>query len=230
VEAVKYLRRAAELDYAPAQVVLGWLYQTGRGLGRDAREALDWYKKAAKQDDPLAEWLVGSLIFSGEGALRDINEAGHWFQKSAEHDDPFGQYLLGMVKLERSEYREAGEWFRKAAVQGLPQAQQQLGELLLQGLGVKENKAEAYMWLLLSFESGNTSVARDLQTLEGDLFTKEVERAKSAAREVGARSALAHGCTGWSGEFQPVPAPPPPEIQRYCRDSQGRNQSVQPAG
>jgi TPR repeat protein len=218
VNAVEYLRRAADLGYAPAQVVLGSLYQTGRGVVRDPGQALDWYMKAAKQDDPLAEWLAGSLIFSGDGVLRDINEAGAWFRKSAEHDDPFGEYLLGMVKLERKDYREAGEWFRKAAIQGLPQAQQQLGTILRQGLGVRQNKTEAYMWLLLSFESGNPSVAGDLQTLEANLFTKEVEQAKTAARHVGARSTLAHGCTGWSGEFQPVPAPPPPETQRYCRE------------
>jgi TPR repeat protein len=123
-----------------------------------------------------------------------------------------------MVKLELGDYGEAAQWFRKAAMQGLPQAQQQLATLLRQGLGVKQDKPEAYMWLLLSFESGNQSVANDLQSLEANLFSKQVEEAKSKARKLGPRRALAHGCTGWPGEFQPIPTPPPPEIQRYCRE------------
>lgn len=218
LNALDYLRRAANLGYAPAQAVLGSLYQTGRSVIRDPRQALDWYRKAAEQDDPLAAWLAGSLIFSGDGVLRDIQAAGAWFRKSAEHGDPFGEYLLGMVKLERREYTEAAEWFRKAAIQGLPQAQQQLGTLLRQGQGVKLDKPEAYMWLLLSFESGNPSVSTELQALEASLFSKQVEEAKTRARSVDVRAAVAHGCTGWPGEFQVIPAPPPPEIQRYCRE------------
>lgn len=220
LNALDYLR-AANLGYAPAQVALGSLYQTGRSVIRDPRQALEWYTKAAQQDDPLAAWLAGSLIFSRDGVLRDINEAGVWFRKSAQHGDPFGEYLeylLGMVKLERREYKEAAEWFRKAAIQGLPQAQQQLGTLLRHGQGVKQDKREAYMWLLLSFESGNSSLASELQALEADLFSNQVEEAKIKARSVGIRAAVAHGCTGWPGEFQLVPAPPPPETQRYCRE------------
>jgi hypothetical protein len=38
-----YLRQSANLGYAPAQVVLGSLYQTGRTVVREARQALDWY-------------------------------------------------------------------------------------------------------------------------------------------------------------------------------------------
>lgn len=109
VLAVDYLRRSADLGYAPAQVVLGALYQVGRDVPRQPGQALDWYKKAADQDDPLAQWLAGSLIYSGEGALRDLNEASAWFQKAAKHGDPFGQYLLGMVELERNNYREAAD-------------------------------------------------------------------------------------------------------------------------
>lgn len=218
IAAVDYLRRSAESGYAPAQVVLGSLYQVGRVVPREPSQAFDWYKKAAQQDDPLAEWLAGSLIFSGDGPIRDLNEAGAWFRKAANHGDPFGQYLLGMVELERNNYRPAADWFRKAAMQGLPQAQQQLGTLLRQGQGVSHDKFEAYIWLLLSFEAGNQSVSTDLQSLEAELSGTQVEQAKTKARSIGIRSALADGCSGWRGEFQAIPTPPPPELQRYCRE------------
>jgi hypothetical protein len=82
---------------------------------------------------------------------------------------------------------------------------------------VSEDKFEAYIWFLLSFEAGNQSVSSDLQVLEAELGSNQVEQAKTRARSVGIRKALADGCTGWRGEFQVIPTPPPPEMQRYCR-------------
>ena len=141
-------------------------------------------------------------------------------KKAATHDDPFSEYLLGMIRLERSDYGPAAEWFRKAANQGLPQAQQQLGELLKQGKGVSLDKFEAYVWLLISFQAGNTTVANDLQELEAGLGSNQVEKAKTAARDLErsvSREVVARGCTGWPGEFDALPAPPPPDLQRFCR-------------
>jgi TPR repeat protein len=102
----------------------------------------------------------------------------------------------------------------------LPQAQQQLGLLLKRGQGVNEDKFEAYVWLLVSTDAGNRSAANDLQALEADLGSNRVEQAKTKARQVeqtANRHVAAHGCTGWSGEFDATPAPPPPDLQRFCR-------------
>jgi TPR repeat protein len=219
--ALDYFRRSAELGYAPAQVVLGYFYDTGTIVNAEPAQALAWYKKAAEQDDRLAEWLVGRLIYTGgTGAPRDLNEAIQWLEKAAAHDDPFAEYLLGSIFLERGQYLQAAGLFRKAAVQGLPQAQEQLGLLLKKGLGVAEDKFEAYVWLLLSFEAGNQAVAADLQALEADLGSNSIEQAKNKVRDLEGtvtRAVAAHGCTGWAGEFQTIPTPPPPDIQRFCR-------------
>jgi len=220
VIALDSFHRAAELGYASAQVVLGYLYQTGRIVTPEPMQAFDWYKQAAGQDDPLAEWLVGYMIYTGAVPPRDLNEASIWFQKAAGHNDPFGEYLLGRVKLDRKDYAGAAVWLQKAALQGLPQAQQQLGLLLLQGRGVPEDKFGAYVWLLLSSESSHSLVNYDLQSLEADLGSNQVEQAKSKARELEAssmRRVVAHGCTGWDGELLPIPSPPPPNIQQFCR-------------
>jgi TPR repeat protein len=219
LNAVDYIRRSAELGYAPAQVVLGSFYDTGNRLSQNSGEAVDWYKKAAKQDDRLAAWLLGRLYYTGFGIPRDLSAAESWLQKAADQGDPFGQYLLGMSRLERNDYAQAAEWFLKAAMQGLPQAQQQLGELLLQGKGVNADKFEAYVWLLLSFEAGKRVVADELQALEAELGANKVEEAKTKARELqekASRAVVAHGCV-WPGYDNRVPLPPPPDIQRFCR-------------
>ncbi len=217
--AIDHIRRSADLGYPPAEVVLGYFYETGTIVTAEPAMAAIWYKKAALQDDPVGEWLLGRLIYTG-AVQRDLTEAGRWLQKAASHNDPFGEYLLGRVKLERQEYAFAAEWFRKAAMQGLPQAQQQLGEMLKQGQGVNVNKSEAYMWLLMSFNAGNQAVATDLRELVADLSTSQIAQAKSKARElepVTNRVVVARGCAGWQGEFNDIPVPPPPDIQRYCR-------------
>src|SRR5271154_6064478 len=203
VTALDSFHRAAELGYAPAQVVLGYLYQTGRFVAPEPMQAFDWYKRAAGQDDPLAEWLVGYMIYTGAVPPPDLNEASLWFQKSAAHNDPFGQYFLGRVKLDRKDYAGAALWLQKAALQGLPQAQQQLGLLLLQGRGVPEDKFGAYVWLSLSSET-QRSPSNDMQVLEADLGSNQVQQARSKAHELEAsytRRVGAHGCTGWSGEL-----------------------------
>ncbi|HME36604.1 MAG TPA: tetratricopeptide repeat protein [Candidatus Sulfotelmatobacter sp.] len=220
LNAIEYFHRSAELGFAPAQVVLGYLFETGRATPRNAREALEWYKKAAQQDDPLAQWLAGRIIYAGSIPGRDLNDAGAFLQSAADHGDAFGEYLLGKIKLERQDYPNAAAWLSKAAQQGLPQAQEQLAKLLRDGQGVAQDKFEAYVWMLVSNDAGNRSIASDLQALEAELGTNQVEQAKTKAREMErsvTRSVSAHGCTGWPGEFDAIPAPPSPDLQRFCR-------------
>lgn len=112
--AVDYFRRSAELGFAPAEVVLGYFYDTGHAVTADPREALEWYKKAGQQDDPLAQWLVGRIIDAGLVPPRDLNEARKWLEKSSAHGDPFADYLLGKIALERSDYARSASEFRQS--------------------------------------------------------------------------------------------------------------------
>ena len=218
--AIDYFRRSAELGFAPAQVVLGYFYETGHIVTTDPQAALEWYKKAALQDDPLAQWLVGRVIYAGLVPPRDLNEAQTWLEKSASHGDPFAEYLLGKIALERKDYARAANGFQPSAEQGLPQAQRELARLLRDGEGVPQDYFKAYVWLLMSSDTGLRSAADDLQALETELSSTQIEQAKNEAREregTMSRNVVAHCCTGWHGEFDTIPAPPPPDLQRFCR-------------
>jgi uncharacterized protein len=218
--ALEYIRRSADVSYAPAQVMLGSLYDTGRLVARDPAQAAEWYKKASNQGDPVGSWLLGRLYYTGTGVPRDMSLAAAALQKAASQGDPFGEYLLGMVLIDRVQYTQAAGWFRKAAMQGLPQAQLQLGLLLKDGKGMNVNKAEAYQWLLMAYEAGNQAAGLPLRQLDGELSTAQIDQIKSQARqleETNSRVVVARGCTGWPGEFDAVPAPPPPDIQTFCR-------------
>ena len=45
LNAVDYIRRSAELGYAPAQVVLGYFYDTGNRLSQNSGEAADSWNR-----------------------------------------------------------------------------------------------------------------------------------------------------------------------------------------
>ncbi len=149
-----------------------------------------------------------------------MNEAERWLEKSRLHGDPFAQYLLGRISLERNEYPTSVARFREAAQQGLPQAQLELARLLRAGLGVDRDYFEAYVWLVMSHDAGLHDSQTDLQALEAELSSAQIEKAKTKARDLEGtmtRTTVAHGCTGWAGEFDAIPTPPPPDLQRFCR-------------
>jgi TPR repeat protein len=219
-EALDLFRRSADLGYPPAETVMGYLSETGTIVPKEPQQAVDWYKKAAQQGDVVGAWLVGQTYFAGTGVPRDLTQAATWLQRAASQGNPFAQYLLGQIKAERNDFTGTADLFRKAAMQGLPQAQQQLGLLLENGHGTDPDKYDAYIWLLLSSPSSNAPVADHMAQLEAALGTAKVGQAKIESRDrqaVTARVVVAKGCTGWQGEFDAVPAPPPPEIQNSCR-------------
>lgn len=214
------IRRSADLGYAPAQDALGYFYETGTLTTTDPQQAVVWYQKAAEQGDHLGQWLLGRSFFGGIGATRDLQSAERWLHAAADAGDPFGQQMLGLLKETRGDYNGAAEWFQKAAQQGMPQAQKHLGLILKQGRGIPINKAEAYGWLLLSFQAGDRTIADDLKQLEAELGSNQIEQLKTQARDRQtslSRSVVAHGCTGWPGELAELPSPPPPDLQRFCR-------------
>ena len=93
--AVDYFRRSAQKGYGPAQVVLGYLYDTGQIVVRDTSQAADWYRKAADAGDPLAQWLLGRLYVAATGLPQDYAAAQKWLTLSGNQKNPFAAYLLG---------------------------------------------------------------------------------------------------------------------------------------
>jgi TPR repeat protein len=216
--AVDYFRKSANKGYAPAQVMMGYFADDGTLLAANANDAAEWYRQAADQGDVLAQWLLGRLYLSGTGLPRDYAAAQRILTPPAEAGDPFAALLLGQVMLDR-DYTQAPKWFRLAAEQGLPAAQFQYATALRDGRGVPQNRFEAYVWFLIAQDAGYPA-SNDLSALDGILSRDQTDRAKEKARKLEdsvSRSVAAHGCTGWPGELDNIPSPPPPRIQRFCR-------------
>ena len=220
LEGVDYFRHSAELGYGPAQIALGYYYETGTVITKDPAKALDLYRKAAQTGDPLAAWLVGRIYFLGIGVPRDLDAAQKWFKMSAGQNNSYGAYYLARLMADRDPAK-APALFKLAADQGLPQAQYFYGKALKNGTGIAQDRFNAYIWLSVASDADYRAANDELAQISGGGFLSldQVQQAKSKARDleqVVIRAVTSRGCSGWDGEFDELPAPPPPKLQRFC--------------
>ena len=70
------------------------MYDEGKGVAQDARQALDWYRKSAEQSFAPAQYSLGMMYFQGRGTAQDNDQAKIWLEKAAEQDDADAQRVL----------------------------------------------------------------------------------------------------------------------------------------
>ena len=217
---IDYFRRSSDLGYGPSQIALGYYYETGTILAREPAQALDLYRKAAQTGDPLAAWLAGRLYLLGGGVPRDRDAALKWLKISASQNNAYGAYYLGRLMADY-DYTKAPALYKIAADQGLPQAQYFYGKALKDARGVPLDRFNAFVWLTVAVDAGYSAADNDLNEIYGGgyLTADQIVQAKNKAREleqVVIRAVTARGCSGWPGEFDEFPTPPPPNLQRFC--------------
>ncbi len=220
--AVDYFHRSADLGYAPAQIALGYYYETGivtpANQGNAGQLSLDLYKKAAQQGDPLAAWLAGRRYFLGIGVDKDLDAAQKWLKMAANQNSAYGAYYLGRLMADRDPAK-ASALYKIAADQGLPQAQYFYGKSLKEGKGIAPDPFSAYVWLFISSDAGYEAAGLAMNDLRTHLTVDEVNQAGAKAHDmeqIVIRAVTARGCSGWDGEFAEFPPPPPPSLQRFC--------------
>lgn len=217
---IDYFRRSAAIGYGPAQIALGYYYETGTFLAHDPSQALDLYRKAAQQGDPLAGWLAGRLYFVGTAGLADREAARKWLKLSADQNNAYGAYYLGRLMMDK-DYTKAPALFKIAADQGLPQAQYFYAKTLKDGRGIPQDRFTDYVWYTIAADAGYALAGADLNEIDGGgyLTMDQISQAKAKARDmeqVVIRAVTARGCSGWDGEFDEYPTPPPPKLHRFC--------------
>ena len=61
-KAANWYLKAAEQGLPEAQWNLGWMYESGKGVPFDEKEAMKWFHKAAIQGDALALEIYKKMI------------------------------------------------------------------------------------------------------------------------------------------------------------------------
>lgn len=82
--AARALKALAESGDGQAQLLLGHLYEHGRGVSRNAEQAARWYREAARQGLPEAQYQLGLLHELGSGVPKDLGEAESWYQRAID--------------------------------------------------------------------------------------------------------------------------------------------------
>lgn len=182
VEAVKWVRKAAEQGFARAQYDLGWMYQYGRGVERSDEKAAGWYLKAAEQGLARAQRNLGFMYEYGRGVERSDAKAAEWVLKAAEQglaDVQNVMYKNGRG-VEQYYVKTAG-WYLKAAEQGYAEAQCNLGYMYANGTGVEQSYVKAAEWFLKAAEQGDADAQYHLGVMYRD--GTGVERSDEKAAE-----------------------------------------------
>ena len=132
-QAVRWFKRAAELELPEAQFNLGVMYATGRGVVREPARAANWFRLSAEQGLADGQHAIGTLYASGSGVPRDQRKAAEWLGKAAAQDHAQAQFNLGVLYefgqgVSRSLTR-AKAWYGKAANGGYAPAAARLQRL-----------------------------------------------------------------------------------------------------
>jgi len=184
-DALRWYENSAEEGAAPAQFLLGRMFETGKGRKVDAAKAAGWYRRAADQGYAPAQFRLGVLYFDGRGVARDRAAAAGWYEKAAAQGHLTAKFNLGFL-YHRGEgvvadWARAEALYREAALAGVAQARFNLG-LLLAGSDEarRDRHIEAWTWLALAAKAGvpNAEKARDAQ----QALLSPAEREKAAAR------------------------------------------------
>jgi len=135
--AAHWYAKAAEQGLVNAQTFLAYMYEEGRGIPKDEKQAAAWYQKAADQGEPNAQRNLGLMYADGRGDLpKDDALAIKWYRKAADQGDLSAQNLLGIMyeKGRGGLPQDVGQalyWYRKAADKGYASAQNNAAIILL---------------------------------------------------------------------------------------------------
>ncbi|MBX3329668.1 MAG: SEL1-like repeat protein [Nitrospira sp.] len=198
-EAAKWFRKAADQNHAPAQTVLGYLYERGDGVRANPAEAAKWYRKAADQNNSDGLLNLGRAYEHGIGLSKDIGQARTYYQKAATAGSRDAQQALaglgkgpepvtaaqakfdeGVRLYKAKDFAGAAKIFQKLADQGNPNAQLQIGYQYLYGEGVRQDSDAAVHWYRKSADQGNSVAQANLGKMYEDAIGVREDWAEAA--------------------------------------------------
>jgi TPR repeat protein len=154
----------AEKGNAQAQYDIATLFNEGKKVQKDHKEAFQWFKKAADNGHAESQLVTGMYYSGGGGGVckADQQEAFNYYKKAADNGNAEAQnftafyYYSGVQDGMARDEVKAFKYAKKGALQGNAKAQQLLGVLYMQGLpGVPKNEVLGYAWVDQAVKQGN---------------------------------------------------------------------------
>lgn len=165
-EAAANNRMAAEKGDPQAQHILGTLYLDGKGVPRDAQEALKWLKKAADQGYEPALESIALMYGQGQGVKQDLEQALEWRKKAADRGNPNDQYIVGwdykMGVGTKQDHKKSFEYHQMAAQMGEVHSLNDLAVFYMDGDTVARDIQKALSLFQQSWERGEPVAALNI--------------------------------------------------------------------
>jgi TPR repeat protein len=97
IRAAALLRDAAELGHSGAQFWYGDCLESGRGIGRDTREAGAYYRLARANGDLSGKAAVGHCLVYGLGVPGDPEHGYRLIREAAHAGSPIGMGYMSIL-------------------------------------------------------------------------------------------------------------------------------------
>lgn len=98
-EIISLLEKTCSGGGKKACATLGYIYENGMGVEKDAKKALELYEKACDKDDDFACLNLGVLYASGELVKKDAKKANELFDNLCKKNKGDGCLNLGISYL-----------------------------------------------------------------------------------------------------------------------------------
>lgn len=133
-KAAVLFEKAAVTGHVRAQINLGILYLSGRGVPRDLAQARAWLEKAAASDDPQALYTLGRALSESMGqAAADPVRAADLYRRAAEKGHMLAALRYGLALADGAGVKQdlvaAQRWLTQAQQRGIPEAALALGDM-----------------------------------------------------------------------------------------------------
>ena len=110
-----------------------------------------------------------------------------WLQLAADKNHSGSQYYLGRCYFDGEgvdrDYKKAVELFQKSAMARDPEAHLKLAECYILGLGVKQDRIEAFAWLSVASAEEWCPADEELSKLIPKMSPEELEAGKALAEQ-----------------------------------------------
>lgn len=170
-----WAERSAQQKHAPAQLLLGQIYQEGRGVGRDEARARQLMRQAADAGMPEAAFRVAQAFQEGMGGPVDLAQAEIYFKRAAQQDHLPSHLALATLYDITRRPTQARQWLEQAARKGSADAQFALG----QQHAAAEDAQEAYVWYSLALLNGETRAKPEIVRQESRLNKEQLAAAQT---------------------------------------------------
>lgn len=187
----KLLMPLAQQGSPSAQYHIGLLYQQGKGVKQDYKEAITWFERAAAKNEDRASYSLAQTYAMGLGVAVDYKKAADIFSKLAEKNDTDAQRQMGYMYYAglgvEQNFEKSVYWYRKSAEGGDDLAQSKLGTAYVIGKGVKEDWVHAMMWFNVAVDNGCSEVVKLRSQVLAKLTDEQKAKAEKLAKECTSR-------------------------------------------